>query len=83
MRCFACCVCVSAVRACVHVCVRERERERRGHITVESTFLNAACVLQIYTSIITVFVTRLHSPFGLELMVKLDINNCLYIYLES
>ncbi len=59
---------------CVCVCVREREREgrereregrrgRHGHTT-------AAC-LQIHTSIITVSVTRLCSPLGLELMVKL------------
>ncbi len=57
------CVCV-----CVCVCVRERERE--GHITVESAVLTAACV-QIHMSFITVSVTRLCSPLGLELMVKL------------
>ncbi len=50
----------------VCVCVRERE----GHITVESAVLTAACV-QIHTSFITVSVTRLCSPLGLELMVKL------------
>ncbi len=58
--------------------VRERERERErvtsqrrvcergrhGHTAV-------ACVLQTHTSIITVSVTRLCSPLGLELMVKL------------
>ncbi len=49
---------------------REREREREGHITVESAVLIAAC-FQIYTSIITVSVMRLCSPFGLELMVNL------------
>ncbi len=53
------------MRAC------ERERERHGHITVESAFLTVACVLQIYTSIITVSVTLLCSPFRLQLMVKL------------
>ncbi len=53
---------------CVCVCVRERERE--GHITVESAVLTAACV-QIHMSFITVSVTRLCSPLGLELMVKL------------
>ncbi len=45
--------------------------ERQGHITVESAVLIAACVLQTHTSIITVSVTRLCSPLGLELMVKL------------
>ncbi len=63
---------------CVCVYKREREREResqlqhrvcmctrrrQGHTT-------AACV-QTHTSIITVSVTRLCSPLGLELMVKL------------
>ncbi len=68
------CVCV-----CVCVCVRERERDsqhsvvcvcarvcergRHGHTT-------AACV-QTHMSFITVSVTRLCSPLGLELMVKL------------
>ncbi len=51
-------------------CVRERERERQSHITVESAILIAACV-QTHTSFITVSVTRLCSPLGLELMVKL------------
>ncbi len=59
------CVCV-----CVCVCQREREREK-NRVTVESAVLTAACVLQIHTSFITVSVTRLCSPFGLELMVKL------------
>ncbi len=59
------CVCM-----CVCVCVRERERERQGHITVESAVLTVACV-QTHTSFITVSVTRLCSPLGLELMVKL------------
>ncbi len=48
-----------------------RERDRQGLITVESAFLTAACVLQTHTSFITVSVTRLCSPLGLELMVKL------------
>ncbi len=48
---------------------RERERERE-RVTVESAVLIAACV-QTHTSIITVSVTRLCSPLGLELMVKL------------
>ncbi len=64
--------CTSCV--CVCVCVRVRARvwrERQGHITVESAVLTAACVLQIYTCIITVSVTRLCSSLVLELMVKL------------
>ncbi len=58
------------VVARVSVSVSEREREREGHITVESAFLIVAC-LQTHTSFITVSVTRLCSPLGLELMVKL------------
>ncbi len=50
-----------ARRVCV--CAQVCERRRHGHTTV-------AC-LQIHTSIITVSVTRLCSPFGLELMVKI------------
>ncbi len=63
-------------RVCVWACVREREgerereRDRQGHITVESAVLMAAPV-QKHMSIITVSLTRLCSPFGLELMVKL------------
>ncbi len=53
------CVCVCVCPVCV--------RERQGHITVESAVLTAAC-LQIHRSIITVSVTRLCSPFGLELI---------------
>ncbi len=49
--------------ACVCVCVRVCERGRHGHTT-------AAC-LQTHTSFITVSVTWLCSPLGLELMVKL------------
>ncbi len=53
-------VCVCArVCVCACACVWERERDRV-----------AAC-LQTHTSIITVSITRLCSPFGLELMVKL------------
>ncbi len=48
---------------CVCVCVCLCERGRYGHTT-------AACV-QTHTSFITVSVTRLCSPLGLELMVKL------------
>ncbi len=55
---------------CVRTCVCERERERQGHITVESAVLTVACVLQIYTSIITVCHMTLFSS-RLELMVKL------------
>ncbi len=61
------CVCV---RACVRVCARVCVRERQGHITVESAVLIVACV-QTHTSFITVSVTQLCSPLGLELMVKL------------
>ncbi len=52
------------------ICVCERERERQGHITVESAVLIVACV-QTHTSFISVSVTQLCSPLGLELMVKL------------
>ncbi len=58
------------VTRCVCVCVRERGRERQGHITVESTVLITSCV-HIHTSFITVSVTRVCSPFRLELMLKL------------
>ncbi len=69
-RCVCVCVCVwerervTAQRSivCVCVCVWERERGRHGHTT-------AACV-QTHTSFITVSVTRLSFPLGLELMVK-------------
>ncbi len=69
----ASCVCVrerereshiTAHHVCVCLCARVCERGRHGHTTV-------ACALQIHTSIITVSVTRLCSPLGLELMVKL------------
>ncbi len=52
------------VGVCVCVCARVCDKGRHGHITT------AACV-QTHTSIITVSVTRLCSPLGLELMVKL------------
>ncbi len=56
------------------VCVRERERERRSHhsgvYSLSEIVLIAAC-LQTHTSFITVSVTRICSPLGLELMVKL------------
>ncbi len=58
----------------------EKERDRQGHITVESAVLTAACVLQIHTSIITVSVTRLCSPFVLELMVKLTTLLTVFIF---
>ncbi len=45
------------------------EQPVRNHST--SAVLTTVCVLQIHTSIITVSVTRLCSPFGLKLMVKL------------
>ncbi len=68
------CVCV-----CVCVCVRERERGcavynnascvcvcERGRERVKSQYVS-----YFNTSFITVFVMRLCSPFGLELMKKL------------
>ncbi len=60
---------------CVCVCERERERERErgsyssGVYSPSEIVLIAPC-LQTQTSIITVSVTRLCSPLGLELMVK-------------
>ncbi len=68
-------------RACVWVSERgqwererERERERWSHhsgvYSASEIILIAAC-LQTHTSIITVSVTRLCSPLGLDLMVKL------------
>ncbi len=59
------------------VCVRERERQ--GHITVETGVLIAACV-QTHTIIITVSVTRLCSAFGLEMMVKLTTLLTVFIF---
>ncbi len=54
---------------------RERERERESDWVTSQQRLSeivliVAC-LQTHTSIITVSVTRLCSPLGLELMVKL------------
>ncbi len=51
----------------MYVRVRERERD----IIVELAVLITACVLQTHTSFIAVSVTRLCSPLGLELMIKL------------
>ncbi len=64
--CVCVCVCVCArvcvcSRVCARVCVLTCVRH--GHTTT-------AC-LQTHTSIITVSVTRICSPLGLELMVKL------------
>ncbi len=67
---------VNAALDCVCVCVCEREREREsgsyssGVYSLSEIVLIAAC-LQTHTSIITVSVTWLCSPLGLELMVKL------------
>ncbi len=63
------------------VCVRERERQ--GHITVESAVLIAACV-QTHTSFISVscHMTLSPSPAWIDGKTK-DIINCLYIYFES
>ncbi len=64
-----------AACVCVCVCVWEREREtgshHRGVYSPSEIILIAAC-LQTHTSIITVSVTQLCSPLGLELMVKLS-----------
>ncbi len=61
------CVCV-----CVNVCVLVCERGRNGHTI-------AACV-QTYMSFITVTVTRLCSPLGLKLMVKLKTLFTVFLY---
>ncbi len=52
------------------MCVCERKRERQGHITVESAVLRAS-----------VSVTRLCSPSGLELMVKLRTLLIVFIFI--
>ncbi len=57
------CVCV-----CVCVCVRETGSHHSGVYCPSEIILTTACVLQIHTSIITVSVTRLCSPLGLELI---------------
>ncbi len=57
-----------------------REREREGHITVESAVLIAACV-QTHTSFITVYVTQLCFLLGLELMVKLRTLLTVFIFI--
>ncbi len=62
-------ICVSCVHACARVCVCVWERESRVYSAPEIVLI-AACV-QTHTSIITVSVTQLCSPLGLELMVKL------------
>ncbi len=54
---------VAALCVCVCVCALVCERGRQGHTT-------SAC-LQTHTSFITVSVTGLCSPLGLEMMVKL------------
>ncbi len=58
---------------CVCVCEGNRITSQRGEQPVRnhSMSANTSCVLQIHTSIISVPVTRLCSPLGLELMVKL------------
>ncbi len=79
VECVCVCVCVW-VSEWVSEWVRasERERERESHITASCVcergrhgHTAVACVLQTHTSIIIVSVTRLCSPLGLELMVKL------------
>ncbi len=72
------------VRVYVRVRVREREREReRERVTAQCVcvcvcvlecvpgHITTAACLQTHMSIITVSVTQLCSPLGLELMVKL------------
>ncbi len=56
--------------SCVWVwaCVCEGNRVTSQRSVQPSEIILAACVLQIHTSIITVSVTRLCSPFGLELI---------------
>ncbi len=56
------------------VCERERERETGSHhsgVCSPSEIVLISACLQTHTSIITVSVTRLCFPLGLELMVKL------------
>ncbi len=64
----------SAILIAACVCVWERERETWSHhsgvYSASEIVLIVACV-QTHTSFITVSVTRLCSPFGLELMVKI------------
>ncbi len=87
MRSFACRVCererdrvtsqhisyLVAAFVCVCVSVRERERDNvssQQSVQPSEIDLIAACV-QTHMSIITVSVTQICSPLGLELMVKL------------
>ncbi len=63
---FKCGVCAS----CVWVCVRMYVRKTGSHHSASEIVLIVAC-LQTHTSTFAVSVTRLCSPLGLELMVKL------------
>ncbi len=65
---FKCGVLCVTRRACVCVCVRGTGSHHSGVYSPSEIILTAACVLQIHTSIITMSVTRLCSPFGLELI---------------
>ncbi len=58
---------------CVCVCVWEIERE--------GDMVTTATCMQIHTSIITVSVMRLCSPFGLQLMVKLSTLLTVFTYI--
>ncbi len=80
MFCFSLSICYWLFKCWVLSCVCAHETERQGHITVESAVLTTACVVQTHTSIITVSVTRLCSPFGLELMVKLRTLLAVFIF---
>ncbi len=65
----------STLAILIAACVCVRERETRSHhsgvYNPSEIVLIASCVLQTHTSFITVSVTRLCSPLGLEMMVKL------------
>ncbi len=68
---------------CVCVCVCERERETGSHhsgVYSPSEIVLIAARLQTHMSIITVSVTRLCSPLGLELMVKLKLRTLLTVF---
>ncbi len=56
---------------CVCVCVRGTGSHHNSGVYSPSEIVSTGACVQTHTSIITVSVTRLCSPFGLELMVKL------------
>ncbi len=65
----------AASRMRAHACVCVREIEREGDMVTTAT------CMQIHTSIITVSVMRLCSPFGLQLMVKLSTLLTVFTYI--